>query len=52
MKRKTSISHDEAVIRELRDNPDFAVEYLKAALEEGSKPRVLLIALGHLLQAR
>ena len=52
MKRKASISHDEAVIRELRDNPRFAVEYLKAALEEDSEPRVLLIALRRVVQAR
>jgi DNA-binding phage protein len=32
MKRKASISHDEATVRELRDNPDFAAEYLRAAL--------------------
>jgi probable addiction module antidote protein len=52
MKRKASISHDEAVIRELRDNPRFTVEYLKAALEEDSEPRVLLIALRRVVQAR
>jgi probable addiction module antidote protein len=52
MKRKTSISHDEAVIRELRNNPLFAVEYLKAALEDDSEPRVLLIALRRVVQAR
>jgi probable addiction module antidote protein len=52
MKRKASISHDEAVIRELRDNHRFAVEYLKAALEEDSEPRVLLIALRRVVQAR
>ena len=27
MKRKSSISHDEAMARELRENPEFAVEY-------------------------
>ena len=32
MKRKASISHNEATIRELRDNPEFAAEYLRAAL--------------------
>lgn len=52
MKRKTSISHDEAVIRELRENPRFAVEYLKAALEDDSEPQVLLIALRRVVQAR
>jgi len=34
MKRKTSTSYDEATIGELRDNPEFAAEYLRAALEE------------------
>ncbi len=38
MKRKTSISHDEAMAKELRENPEFAVEYLRAALEEGDDP--------------
>ena len=35
MKPKSSISHDEAMAKELRENPEFAVEYLRAALEEG-----------------
>ena len=52
MKRKASISNDEAVIRNLRDNPRFAAQYLKAALEEDDEPRVLLIALRRVVQAR
>ncbi len=52
MKRKASISHDEAVVRRLRKDPGFAAEYLKAALEEEDEPRVLLIALRHLAQAQ
>jgi probable addiction module antidote protein len=52
MKTKTSISHDEAMIRRIRKDPDFAAEYLKAALEDGDEPRVLLIALRHVAQAR
>jgi probable addiction module antidote protein len=52
MKRKRSISHDEAVIRELRADPEFAAEYLRAALEEDDDPTVLLIALGHIAEAR
>ncbi len=52
MKRKAAISHDEAVIRELRENPGFAAEYLKAALEEDDEPKVLLIALRRVVQAR
>lgn len=39
-----SISHDEAMIRELKKNSEFAAEYLRAGLEEDD-PRVLLIVL-------
>ena len=52
MKRKASISHDDAMVRRIRKNPDFAAEYLKAALEDADEPRVLLIALRHVAQAR
>src|SRR6266850_1830321 len=52
MKRKARISHDEVIIRRLRKDPDFAAEYLKAALEDEDEPRVLLIALRHLAQAQ
>ena len=52
MKRKASISHDKAIVRRLRKDPDFAAEYLKAALEEEDEPRVLLLALRHVAQAQ
>jgi len=52
MKRKASISHDEAIMRRLRKNPDFAAAYLKSALQDEDGPRVLFIALRHLVQAR
>ena len=53
MKRKAYISHDEAVVRALRNDPELAAEYLKAALEEADdEPRVLLIALLHVAEAR
>jgi probable addiction module antidote protein len=52
MKHKASVSHDEATIRELRDNPEFAAEYLRAALEEEGEPGVLLIALRRIAEAR
>ena len=52
MKSKASISHDKATIRELRDNPQFAAEYLRAALEDEDEPSVLLIALRRIAQAR
>src|SRR3984957_21292813 len=52
MKRKASISHDETIIRRLRKDPDFSAEYLKVALEDEDEPRVLLLALRHVAQAR
>jgi len=52
MKRKASISHDEELQRELRENPEFAAEYLRAALEEDDEPRVLLLALRRVAEAR
>ncbi len=52
MKRKTTISHDQAMIRRLRKDPKFAAEYLRAALEDADEPRALLIALRHLAQAQ
>jgi len=52
MKRKASVSHDEAVVEQLRKSPDLAVEYLKAAFEDGAEPQVLLIALRHIAEAR
>jgi probable addiction module antidote protein len=52
MKSKASKSHDEAVIQELRDNPAYAVEYLKEALAETDEPSVLLLALRRIAEAR
>jgi probable addiction module antidote protein len=51
MKGRASISHDAAVIRELRKDPELAAEYLKAALEEADDPQALLIALRHVAEA-
>ena len=51
MKRKASVSHDEAMIRRLRKDPEFAAQYLRAALEDSDEPRVLLVALRRLAQA-
>ncbi len=48
---KASISHDEAMIRQLREDPDFAAEYLRAALEDDGEPRVLLVALRRVAEA-
>jgi probable addiction module antidote protein len=52
VKRKTSLSHNEAMIARLRADPDFATEYLKAALEETDEPKVLLVALRRIAEAR
>jgi probable addiction module antidote protein len=52
MKSKTSISHEQAMIKKLRTNPKFAVAYLKAALEDAEEPRVLLIVLRQIAKAR
>ena len=52
MKDKTNESHDEVMRRRLRENPKFAAEYLKAALEDAEEPRVLLIALRRIAEAR
>ena len=51
MKRKASISHDKALIKELRNDPEFAAEYLRAAIEDTNEPKVLLIALRQIAQA-
>src|SRR5208282_6201854 len=37
MKRKASVSHDEAIVRRLRKDPEFSAEYLKSALEDADK---------------
>ncbi len=52
MKHKPSITHDAAVIQHIRDDPQFAVEYLKAALEDNDEPKVLLMALRRITEAR
>ena len=56
MKRKmrgiTSVSHDEYMIRKLRERPGFAVEYLNAALEDTDDPGVFLIALRRIVESK
>ena len=52
MKKKASISHEEAMVRRLRNDPEFAAEYLKAALEDRDEPQVLLMALRQLAKAQ
>ena len=50
-KRRPSISNDLAVRKELRADPKFAAEYLKAAMADGDEPRVLLLALRQIAEA-
>jgi probable addiction module antidote protein len=52
MRRKASISHDKAIVQELRDDPQFAAEYLRAAMDDTDEPQVLLIALRHIAEAK
>jgi probable addiction module antidote protein len=52
MNRILTVPHEEAIILLLRKDRRFAVEYLKSALEDNDEPRVLLIALRHIAQAR
>lgn len=47
-----SVSHDEALVRELRADPAFAAQYLQAAMEDADEPAVLLLALRHVAQAQ
>ena len=50
-----SRSHDEAVIDMLKNDPDFANEYLAVALEEADQPggqQALLSALRHIAEAQ
>ena len=51
MKDKTSVSRDEVMVTKLRKRPDFAAEYLRAAMEETDDPEVLLIALRQVAKA-
>jgi probable addiction module antidote protein len=52
MKRGACIPHDKATTRELRDDPELAVEYLRAALEDEDEAIALLIALRRIVDAR
>ncbi len=52
MKRPPSAPFEPWLIKKLSENENFAVEYLRAALEEDDEPRVLLAALRHVAEAR
>ncbi len=40
------------MVQELREDTDFAAEYLKAAMQEVDEPGVLLVALRRVAEAR
>ena len=48
---KASVSHDETLVRELRDDPELAAAYIQAAMEDEEEPAVLLLALRHVADA-
>ena len=55
MNAPRDVSHDEAVVAMLRADPDFAAEFLAAALEEVELPGgqvALLAALRHIAEAQ
>ena len=55
LKRKIdrrTVSHEASVLERLRRDPEFAVEYLKAAMDDDEEPRVLLTALRRIAEAR
>src|SRR3984957_6908257 len=52
MKHSPTVSHDEVMRKKLKDDPEFAAEYLRAALEDTDEPKVLLIALRRITEAR
>lgn len=47
---KPYVSHEEATINSLRENPEYAAEYLNSILEDGSQEE-LMVALRRLASA-
>ena len=43
---RASVSHDDALVRELRADSTFAAEYIQAAMEDTEEPAVLLSSSG------
>jgi probable addiction module antidote protein len=48
----TSVSHDDYMLRKLRENPKFVAAYLNAVLEDTEEPAVLRIALRRIAEAK
>jgi probable addiction module antidote protein len=51
MKVPPAVSHRECLIKELKEDPELASEYLNAALEGGDK-KAFLMALRNVIEAR
>lgn len=50
--QRASVSHHDAVVSELRADPEFAAEYMKAVMEDNhDDPAALLLAFRRLAQA-
>jgi probable addiction module antidote protein len=47
-----TVGHDNVMVKKLRTNRSFAVEYLKAAMADDEEPRDLLTALRRIAEAR
>ena len=52
MRNQTSVSHDDVMREKLETDATFAAEYMRAALEDADDPKVLLIALRRITEAR
>ena len=52
MNNQISVSHDDIMKKKLETNSRFAAEYMRAALEDTDDPKVLLIALRRITEAR
>lgn len=52
VKDKASVSHNAVIVKKLRKDRAFAAEYLRAAMEDREEPRVLLVALRQIAEAR
>jgi DNA-binding phage protein len=52
MKQKVSISHDEALIGELRNDRAYCAAYLQAAMDDTGEPKVLLTASRQIAEGR
>jgi probable addiction module antidote protein len=50
-KRVKSVPYEQELYKDLRNNPDEAVEYLNTSLEDPNAPELFLVALRHVAEA-